>query len=94
MLYHLFEWLKEQGYKFPGRALFEFITFRVLLAMLFALVISMLFGRKIIWYLRKKLVGESVRDLGLRNNQERNPNDGRYYHYSRHHYTYIIISQS
>ncbi len=65
MLYHLFEWFKEQGYKFPGRALFEFITFRVLLAMLFALIISMLFGRKIIWALRKRLVGETVRDLGL-----------------------------
>ena len=65
MLYHLFEWFKEQGIKFPGSALFEFITFRVLLAMLFALIISMLFGRKIIWYLKRRLVGESVRDLGL-----------------------------
>ena len=65
MLYHLFEWFKEQGYKFPGSALFEFITFRVLLAMLFALIISMLFGRRIIWALRRRLVGETVRDLGL-----------------------------
>src|ERR1041384_2392602 len=69
MLYHLFEWFKEQGWKFPGSALFEFITFRVLLAMLFALVISMLFGRKIIWALRRKLVGETVRDLGLAGEQ-------------------------
>src|SRR5436190_10292598 len=65
MLYHLFEWFKEQGYKFPGSALFEFITFRVLMAMLLALVISMLFGRRIIWTLRKRLIGEAVRDLGL-----------------------------
>ncbi len=65
MLYHLFEWFREQEIKFPGSALFEFITFRVLLAMLLALVISMLYGRRIIWFLRKKQVGEGVRDLGL-----------------------------
>lgn len=69
MLYHLFEWFKQQGIKFPGSALFDFITFRVLMAMLLALVISMLFGRKIIWALRRKLVGESVRDLGLAGEQ-------------------------
>jgi len=69
MLYHLFEWFKVQGIKFPGSALFEFITFRVLLAMLFALIISMLFGRKIIWALRRKLIGETVRDLGLQGEQ-------------------------
>lgn len=69
MLYHLFEWFKEQGIKFPGSALFEFITFRVLLAMLLALIISMLFGRKIIWYLKRRLIGESVRDLGLAGEQ-------------------------
>src|ERR1700745_2059199 len=69
MLYHLFQWFKDQGYKFPGHALFEFITFRVLLAMLFALIISMLFGRRIIWYLKRRLVGESVRDLGLAGEQ-------------------------
>jgi phospho-N-acetylmuramoyl-pentapeptide-transferase len=71
MLYHLFEWFKEQGIKFPGSALFDFITFRILLAMLLALVISMLFGRKIIWYLRRRLVGESVRDLGLAGEQNK-----------------------
>jgi phospho-N-acetylmuramoyl-pentapeptide-transferase len=65
MLYHLFDWFKQQEVKFPGSALFEFITFRVVLAMLLALVISMFFGRKIIWFLRNKQVGESVRDLGL-----------------------------
>jgi phospho-N-acetylmuramoyl-pentapeptide-transferase len=69
MLYHLFQWFKDEGIKFPGSALFDFITFRVLLAMLFALIISMLFGRRIIWYLRKRLVGETVRDLGLAGEQ-------------------------
>jgi phospho-N-acetylmuramoyl-pentapeptide-transferase len=71
MLYHLFEWFKEQGIKFPGSALFEFTTFRVIMAMILALVISMLFGRRIIWYLKKKLVGESVRDLGLAGEQNK-----------------------
>ena len=69
MLFHLFEWFKQQNIKFPGSALFTFITFRVLLAMLLALVISMLFGRRVIWFLRKKQVGESVRDLGLAGEQ-------------------------
>jgi phospho-N-acetylmuramoyl-pentapeptide-transferase len=69
MLYHLFEWFKAQDIKFPGSELFNFITFRVLLAMLLALVISMLYGRRIIWMLRKKLVGETVRDLGLAGEQ-------------------------
>jgi phospho-N-acetylmuramoyl-pentapeptide-transferase len=71
MLYHLFEWFKQEGIKFPGSALFTFITFRVLLAMLLALVISMIFGRRIIWMLRKKLVGETVRDLGLAGEQSK-----------------------
>jgi len=65
MLYHLFQWFKDEGIKFPGSALFDFITFRVLLAMLLSLVITMLFGKKLIRVLQKKQVGESVRELGL-----------------------------
>lgn len=65
MLYHLFQWFEEKGIEFPGSALFDFITFRVLLAILLSLVITLLFGKKLINLLRKKQVGESVRDLGL-----------------------------
>jgi phospho-N-acetylmuramoyl-pentapeptide-transferase len=65
MLYHLFEWLRNAGVKLPGSALFQFITFRVLLAVLFSLIISMIFGKRLIRYLLKKQVGETVRDLGL-----------------------------
>lgn len=65
MLYHLFHWLNEQGNKFPGSGLFEFVSFRVLLAMLLSLIITMVYGKKLIRILRKKLVGENVRDLGL-----------------------------
>jgi phospho-N-acetylmuramoyl-pentapeptide-transferase len=69
MLYYLFQWLKENHIKFPGSALFDFISFRVLLAMLLSLVIAMIFGKKLINYLKKKQIGESVRDLGLAGEQ-------------------------
>ncbi len=65
MLYHLFDWLKEEGIKFPGSRLFEFITFRVLLAMLLSLFITTVFGRKLIYFLRRRQIGESIRDEGL-----------------------------
>ena len=54
MLYHLFEWFKEEGIKFPGGTLLDFITFRVLLAMLLALVISLLIWQKIDQVFKKK----------------------------------------
>jgi phospho-N-acetylmuramoyl-pentapeptide-transferase len=69
MLYHLFQWFKEQGYKFPGSALFDFVTFRVLISVLFSLVITMLYGKRLIRVLQKKQIGESVRDLGLAGEQ-------------------------
>src|SRR6201991_1676124 len=69
MLYHLFQWFKQVGFKFPGSALFDFITFRVLLAMLLSLVITLVFGKRLINILRRKLAGETVRDLGLAGEQ-------------------------
>lgn len=71
MLYHLFDWLTENGIKFPGSGLFQFITFRVLLAVLLSLAIATLFGRKIINFLRRKQIGESVRDLGLKGEKQK-----------------------
>lgn len=59
------------GLKFPGSGLFQFITSRVLLAVILSLVISALFGKKLINYLRRKQVGESVRDLGLAGEQQK-----------------------
>ncbi|WP_142785202.1 phospho-N-acetylmuramoyl-pentapeptide-transferase [Changchengzhania lutea] len=64
MLYYLFEYL-EQEFQLPGASLFQFITFRAALAILFSLLLSTIFGRKIILYLQKQQVGETVRDLGL-----------------------------
>jgi phospho-N-acetylmuramoyl-pentapeptide-transferase len=71
MLYHLFEWFADQGIKFPGSSFMQFITSRVLLAVIISLVISTLFGKKLINYLLKKQVGESVRDLGLAGEQQK-----------------------
>jgi phospho-N-acetylmuramoyl-pentapeptide-transferase len=69
MLYHLFDWFKQQGIEFPGRELFRFITFRVMMAMLLSLFITMVYGRRIINLLRKLQIGETVRDLGLAGEQ-------------------------
>ncbi len=70
MLYYLFEYL-EQHYHLSGAGLFQFITFRSALAFVFSLLISMLFGKRIINFLRKKQIGESVRDLGLQGQIEK-----------------------
>jgi phospho-N-acetylmuramoyl-pentapeptide-transferase len=71
MLYHLFEWFKAEGIKFPGRELFSFITFRVLLAVILSLVITTVYGKKLINFLKRKQIGESVRDLGLAGEQQK-----------------------
>jgi phospho-N-acetylmuramoyl-pentapeptide-transferase len=65
MLYHLFEWFKSEGIEFPGSSLFKFISFRVMLALLLSLLVSMVFGKRIIKLLKRKQVGEDVRELGL-----------------------------
>ena len=64
MLYHLFENL-QQITDFSGSGLFQYISFRAGMAVITSLIISMLFGDKLIQLLRKKQVGESIRDLGL-----------------------------
>ncbi len=71
MLYHLFDWLKQANIKIPGGSLFQFITFRVLLAVILSLVITTVYGKRLINFLRKKQVGESVRDLGLAGEQQK-----------------------
>lgn len=64
MLYYLFEYL-DQNTGLPGTGLFQYISFRSALAFAFSLLISTIYGRKIIDKLRRLQVGESVRDLGL-----------------------------
>ncbi len=71
MLYHLFEWLTQHGIKFPGSGLFQFISFRILLSVLLSLAIATLFGKRIINFLKRKQIGESVRDLGLKGEKQK-----------------------
>ena len=71
MLYYLFEWLKHESIKFPGSGLMQFITFRILMAVLLSLVISTVYGKRLINFLKRKQIGESVRDLGLAGEQQK-----------------------
>jgi phospho-N-acetylmuramoyl-pentapeptide-transferase len=64
MLYYLFEYLN-QNYDFPGLRLFQYITFRTSLAVIISLIITTVYGRRLINYLQKMQVGETVRNLGL-----------------------------
>jgi phospho-N-acetylmuramoyl-pentapeptide-transferase len=64
MLYHLFEYLDKHMH-FPGSGLFHYLSFRAALSILISLTISLVFGKALIRILRKKQVGETIRDLGL-----------------------------
>ena len=70
MLYYLFEYLENQ-YQIPGASLFTYISFRAAAAVITSLLISTIFGRKIINFLRTKQIGESIRDLGLSGQNEK-----------------------
>ena len=70
MLYYLFEYL-DINYNFPGAGVFQYISFRAALAVVFSLIISVLFGKKIIRLLQKKQVGETIRDLGLQGEKQK-----------------------
>jgi phospho-N-acetylmuramoyl-pentapeptide-transferase len=64
MLYYFFGYLHRE-FNMPGTGVFQYISFRAALAIMTSLLISLVFGKKIIRYLLKKQVGETVRDLGL-----------------------------
>lgn len=70
MLYHLFEYLNKH-YEFPGSGLFQFLSFRAAMAVICSLLISTIFGKRIIDFLRRQQVGETVRDLGLQGQNEK-----------------------
>jgi phospho-N-acetylmuramoyl-pentapeptide-transferase len=63
MLYYLFDYLDK--FNIPGAGLFDYISFRAAMALIFSLIVSIFFGKKIINLLRKQQIGETVRDLGL-----------------------------
>ena len=64
MLYHLFKYLDEV-YDLPGSGMFQYISFRAAAAVILSLLIVIIFGRRIIDFLRRKQIGEEIRDLGL-----------------------------
>jgi phospho-N-acetylmuramoyl-pentapeptide-transferase len=70
MLYYLFEYLENQ-YQLPGASLFGFLTFRAALAVILSLLISTIFGKRVILLLQRMQVGETVRDLGLEGQKEK-----------------------
>lgn len=63
MLYYLFQYLDKID--FPGAGVFQYISFRAALALITSLLITMVFGKRIINYIRKKQIGETIRELGL-----------------------------
>lgn len=71
MLYYLYEYFTANGIHVPGLNLFRYISFRAAMAVLFSLVIALLYGKRIINYLRRKQMGELVRDLGLEGQKQK-----------------------
>ncbi len=65
MIYHLSEYLREIGIDFPGQGLLGYLSFRAITAFCLALLISIFAGKRIIAWLQKKQIGETIRDLGL-----------------------------
>ncbi len=72
MLYYLFRFL-EQNFDFPGAGLFDFVTFRAAITLITSLFLSMIVGKHIINFLKRKQIGETIRELGLQGeNQKKN----------------------
>ncbi|SDE70922.1 phospho-N-acetylmuramoyl-pentapeptide-transferase [Riemerella columbipharyngis] len=71
MLYYLYEYLTSHGISIPGLNLLRYISFRAGLAVLLSLFIALVFGKKIINFLRRKQMGELVRDLGLEGQKQK-----------------------
>lgn len=70
MLFYLLQYL-DNAFDFPGAGLYQYITFRSGMAFILSLLISTLFGKKIINYLRRQQIGETVRELGLEGQNEK-----------------------
>jgi phospho-N-acetylmuramoyl-pentapeptide-transferase len=70
MLYYLFTWL-DKYYDFPGAGVFQYISFRTAMAVILSLIITTVYGSKLINILLMKQVGETVRDLGLEGQKEK-----------------------
>jgi len=64
MFYYLFTYL-DKVFDFPGAGAFQYISFRAALALISSLIISLVFGKRIIEFIRRKQIGETIRELGL-----------------------------
>ncbi|MBM3442015.1 MAG: phospho-N-acetylmuramoyl-pentapeptide-transferase [Bacteroidetes bacterium] len=71
MLYTLFEWLAKEGLQFPGSRLLQYITLRAMLATLLSLFLTLYVGKRIILFLAARQIGESVRELGLKGEEQK-----------------------
>lgn len=71
MLYYLYEYLTNHGIDIPGLHLLKFISFRAAMAVLLSLLIALVYGKRIINFLRNKQMGELVRDLGLQGQKQK-----------------------
>ena len=65
MLYHLIDWLESLGVHIPGMGLMNYLSFRALLAAVISMLIAFFAGKKIIAWLQRRQIGETIRDLGL-----------------------------
>ena len=70
MLYYLFEILETQ-HNLPGASLFNYLSFRAAVSVIISLIISIVFGKRIIEYLRKRQIGENIRKLGLEGEEKK-----------------------
>ncbi len=70
MLYYLFQYLDSQ-FSFPVSSVFQFITFRAATAFILSLLITTIYGKRIIKFLQKQQVGETVRDLGIEGQKQK-----------------------
>ena len=65
MLYHLIDWLEGLGLNIPGSGLMHYLSFRALLAAVLSMLIAFFAGKRIISWLQRRQIGETIRDLGL-----------------------------
>jgi phospho-N-acetylmuramoyl-pentapeptide-transferase len=70
MLYYLFDFL-DKSYDFPGAGVFQYLSFRAAMAAVLSLLIAMVFGKRIIQFLKRNQIGEDIRDLGLQGQIEK-----------------------
>lgn len=70
MLYYLFDWL-DRAFDFPGAGVFQYISFRAAMSAITSLLIMLIFGKRFIRFIRRKSIGETVRNLGLDGQKEK-----------------------